>query len=215
MEDRSSEALRGEGSRAAVRLSLSWQQLPVRVRTSVPLSDDQLLELCRANADLQIERTAQGELVIMSPTGGETGRRNAKLLARLVVWAEADGSGVVFDSSTGFILPNGAERAPDASWLRRERWDALGSDRQQRLVSVVPEFVLELRSPTDSVVELRAKMQEYMDNGAELGWLIETDPPRATVYRRGAEPQVLDAPDVLRGDPVLPGFVLDLKSLDR
>lgn len=214
MEDRSSEAVRDEARGAAIRFPLSWQQLPVLVRTSVPLTDDQLLELCRINRDLRIERTAQGEVVIMSPTGGETGRRNAKLLARLVVWAEQDGTGIVFDSSTGFVLPNGAERAPDASWLARERWDELGSERQRKFVTVVPRFVIELRSPSDSLAELRAKMQEYVDSGVELGWLIELDPRRVTIYRPGTEAQVLDEPEVLRGDPVLPGFILDLRSLD-
>jgi Uma2 family endonuclease len=198
---------------AHVAIIASWHHLPMRVRAAAALTDDALYDLCAANPDLRIERTADGELIIMPPTGGETGVRNARITAQLVVWADRDGSGVTFDSSAGFVLPSGAERAPDASWVLNERWNALSPEQRRKLVPLCPDFVLELMSPNDDLEEVREKMAEYIDNGARLGWLVDPDRRRAHVYRPGRAPEVLDGPDELRGDPDLRGLILDLRSI--
>jgi Uma2 family endonuclease len=200
------------GTQHAVVLG-SWSHLPMRVRTAVPLSDDELFETCQLNRDLHIERTAEGELVIMPATGGETGRRNAIITARVLTWAERDGTGMAFDSSTGFILANGAERSPDAAWIQRQRWDALTAEQRSRFPPLCPDFVLELRSPSDGLAELQAKMEEYRESGARLGWLIDPSEHLIHVYRPDAEPETLQAPESISGDPVLPGFELDLSSI--
>lgn len=196
-----------------LRLPISWALLPIRIRTAAKLSDDALLELCRANRDLKIERSAEGEILVMSPTGGETGNRNIKVLSRLNVWAEADGTGVAFDSSTGFLLPNGAERSPDGAWIRLHRWAALAPEARRGLVPLCPDFVIELRSPSDDLGDQQAKMDEYQRCGASLGWLFDFATRRVWIYRPGHPPEVLDDPDELRGDPVLPAFVLDLANI--
>lgn len=187
--------------------------LPLRVRSARPLDDDALFALCQANRDLKIERTADGELLIMPPTGGETGARNFNLIGQLASWTHRDGTGIGFDSSTGFILPNGAERSPDAAWLSRARWDALSPEQRKKFVPLCPDFVLELRSPSDTLAELQEKMEEWVANGARLGWLIDPSDRRAFVYRPDAAVAELTAPAQLSGDPVLPGFVLELDEL--
>lgn len=187
--------------------------LPLRVRPARPLDDDALFELCRANRDLTIERTADGELLIMPPTGGETGARNFNLIGQLASWTRRDGTGIGFDSSTGFILPNGAERSPDAAWLSRARWDALSAEQREKFVPLCPDFVLELRSPSDKLTELQEKMEEWIANGARLGWLLDPSDRRAFVYRTDAPVEELSAPAQLSGDPVLPGFVLELEGV--
>jgi Uma2 family endonuclease len=183
---------------------------PMRVQPAKPLTDEALYRLCLANRGLRIERTAQGELIVMSPTGGETGRRNAAITAALYAWASRDGTGMTFDSSTGWILPNGAERAPDASWVLRQRWDALTPAQRERFPPMCPDFVLELRSPSDSLDEAQAKMNEYMANGARLGWLVDPESRRVWVYEQGRVAVCQDQPERVTGDPVLPGFVLEL-----
>jgi Uma2 family endonuclease len=198
---------------AQVAIIASWHHLPMRVRSASAVTDDALYELCASNPDLRIERTADGEIIIMPPTGGETGLRNARITAQLVVWADRDGSGVAFDSSAGFVLPNGAERAPDGAWLRKERWDALSKEDRRKFVPLCPDFVLELMSPSDSLEEQQAKMLEYVANGARLGWLVDPDHRQVHVYRPGRQPELRDEPSELQGDPELPGFVLDLRSL--
>src|SRR6185436_19135664 len=144
-------------SKHAVALA-TWDHLPLRVRVAVPLSDDELFELCQVNRDLRIERTADGEIWVMPPTGGETGRQNSSLTAQLGRWSELDGSGVSFDSSTGFLLPNGAERSPDAAWVALARWQALSAEDRARFPPLCPDFVVELRSRSDEFGNLRAKM---------------------------------------------------------
>jgi Uma2 family endonuclease len=186
---------------------------PLRIRLAAPMDDEALFELCRANRDLRIERTADGEIIAMPPTGGETSRRNAVLTAALTVWATTDGTGVAFDSSGGFILPNGAERAPDAAWIKRERWDALSIDERDRFPPLCPDFVVELGSPSDDLDELHAKMREYMVNGARLGWLIDPASKRVWVYSPGAPLECLEQPQTVSGEPLMPGFVLELSSL--
>lgn len=149
----------------------------------------------------------------MPPTGGRTGRRNFSLTGQLFAWATADGTGVGFDSSTGFRLPNGAERAPDVAWVPRERWDGLSDEEQEKFPPLCPDFVIELLSKSDDLADLRDKMQEYMDNGARLGWLIDPFERRAYVFRSDRPVETLDDPPRLLGDDVLPGFVLDLRSV--
>jgi Uma2 family endonuclease len=187
--------------------------LPLRIRPSVAVSDEDLWELSRANRDLRIERSAEGEIIVMSPTGGKTGRRNAALLIAIGAWAAQDGTGVVFDSSTGFRLPNGAERSPDVAWVRRDRWDSLTEAQQERFPPLCPDFVVELRSPSDDIDDLHAKMREYVQNGSLLGWLVDPTSRRVWIYRAGCEPMLLDQPAVLSGEPALTGLVVELASV--
>ncbi|MEM9218267.1 MAG: Uma2 family endonuclease [Cyanobacteria bacterium P01_F01_bin.150] len=187
-------------------------QLPDQLLLNV--TQEQFVELVGANRDLRLERTATGELIVNPPTGGETGKRNAKLGTQLGVWCEANEElGEYFDSSIGFELPNGANRSPDASWIRKERWESLTSDQQEGIVPLCPDFVVELRSKTDGLRDLRAKMQEYMDNGVQLGWLIDPKNKRVAIYRIGQAGEILENPSTLSGETVLPGFTLLLKRL--
>ena len=186
--------------------------LKLNVR-GVQLTEEQFARLCQENPDLRLEVTAQQELVIMAPTGLETGRRNSTLTQRLANWAEANGTGLTFDSSTLFTLPNGAKRSPDASWMRRERWGVLTKEQRGGFARICPDFVVELRSPTDSLTDLLEKMREYIENGAQLGWLIDPLDKRVYVYRPGQPVESLDNPTTLSGDPVLPGFVLSVQEL--
>jgi Uma2 family endonuclease len=190
-----------------------WRHLPMRIRLAAPLGDDDLFDLCAANRELRIERTTDGELVIMPPTGGETGRRNFDLTGQFAAWVRRDGTGVGFDSSTGFLLPNGAERAPDVAWVRRSRWDALTDAQRRKFPPVCPDFVIELRSPSDTLAAGQAKLEEYLACGARLGWLIDPDERRAYVYRPGRVVHVVEQATELRGDPELPGLILDLRSI--
>jgi Uma2 family endonuclease len=178
-----------------------------------PMNDDEFFEFCQANRDLRIERTSTGEIIVMAPAGGETGNFNAKVTARLTGWAEADGTGEPFDSSTGFILPNGAERSPDFAWIARSRWERLTKQQRQKFPPLCPDFVVEIRSPADNPAPLQEKMQEYLENGAELGWLIDPLKRRVYVYRRGAEVQRLDHPKTVSAEPFLPGCTLALENL--
>lgn len=186
--------------------------LTVQLPTSAPLTDDQFYDLCRANPDLRIERNATGELIFMSPTGGETGRRNAKLTARFVVWNEAANLGEVFDSSTCFKLPNGAERSPDVAWVQQARWDALTPDQKEKFPPIAPDFVLELMSPSDRLDATQAKLREYRDNGVKLGWLIDQRTQQVEIYRLGQAVELRSAPASLSGETILPGFVLNLQG---
>lgn len=179
---------------------------------AIDLTDDQYFQLCRDNRDLRFERTAVGELIIMPPTGGETSRCNAKLTQQLLNWAEADGMGIAFDSSGGFKLPSGADRSPDASWITQGRWDALTPEQKQKFLPLCPDFVVELLSPSDSLTATQAKMQEYRDNGARLGWLINPRSRQVEIYRPNRSVEVLESPTMLSGEAVLPGFVLNLQA---
>lgn len=187
--------------------------LVLRTRPAIDLNDDQFAAFCQQNRELQIEQSAQGDWVIMAPTGGETGYRNVKIIRYLDVWADQDGTGIAFDSSTGFTLPNGARRSPDASWVLRSRLAALTPEQKQRFLPLCPDFVVELRSPSDNLGAIQAKMDEYLANGARLGWLIDAAERRVHVYRPEWDPEILEAPARLSGDPALPGFVLDLPPI--
>ncbi len=187
--------------------------LTLNLSPVVQLNDDNFYNLCQANRDLKLERTAKGELVVMSPTGGEGGKGEADLITDLNIWNRASNLGVVFSSSTGFKLPNGADRSPDASWIRQDRWDALTPEQRKGFAPLCPDFVLELRSESDNMEPLRAKMREYMANGARLGWLIDRKNKKVEIYRQGQEVEVLDNPSTLSDEDVLPGFVLDLTEV--
>jgi Uma2 family endonuclease len=188
--------------------------LPVAVDVhSLQLTDEQFLRLCRDNRDLRFELTAGGELIIMPPTGSMTGWRNADINYQLTAWAKGDGTGLTFDSSTGFRLPNGAKRSPDAAWIKRDRWDALAEQEKEGFAPICPDFVLELRSPDDRLPSLQDKTLEYVENGARLGWLIDPKARRVYVYRPGQPVECLEQPEAVSGDPTLSGFVLKLKDL--
>jgi Uma2 family endonuclease len=174
------------------------------------LTDEAFYQLCRANPDVKFERSAQGELVIMSPTGGESGRRNADITIDLGLWNRQTQLGYTFDSSTCFKLPNGAERSPDAAWVERSRWESLSPEQREKFPPIAPDFVIELRSASDSLPPLQAKMQEYQANGVRLGWLINPQDQQVEIYRQSSPGQVLRAPQQLSGESVLPGFTLNL-----
>ena len=179
------------------------------------LTDEQFEMFCQRNQDVRVERTSHGGLIITPPTGGTTGNRSAALITMLTAWAWQDGSGETFDSSTGFDLPNGATRSPDAAWVSKQRLAPLSPAERGRFLPLCPEFVAELRSPSDDLGELQDKMQEYIENGARLAWLIDPSYQRVYVYRPGAAAEVLAEPRAVSGNPVLPGFVLDLARLWR
>jgi len=183
-----------------------WLMLNVQ---SVHLTDEQFYRLCQDNPDLRFELTAQRELVIMSPTGSKTGWRNSKITQRLANWTEADGTGVSFDSSTGFTLPNGAKRSPDAAWVRLEVWEVLTDEQQEEFAPICPDFVIELRSAKDSITSLQEKMKEYIESGAQLGWLFDAKNKRVYIYRPNHAVECLENPTSISGDPVLPGFIFD------
>ncbi|MBD1945239.1 Uma2 family endonuclease [Coleofasciculus sp. FACHB-712] len=187
--------------------------LPSTLKLTIDLTDEQFFQLCQNNRDLRFERTASGELIIMPPTGSETGNRNIDLSYQLQAWSRQNNLGLAFDSSSGFKLPNGADRSPDASWVRRDRWDALTPEEQQGFAPLCPDFVVELLSPSDSLKIAQAKMREYMENGARLGWLINRKNQRVEIYRQGQDVEILENPATLSGEDVLPGFVLDLKQI--
>jgi len=177
------------------------------------VTPEQFEQLCSKYRDLRLELTSTGELIVMSGTGGRTGRRNSNLTYQLEAWTETDGSGVCFDSSTMFALPNQARRSPDASWVKRERWDSLTERQQNNFPPICPDFVVELRSPTDRLPQVCDKMVEYLENGALLGWLIDPFEFRVYVYRPGHELVILDNPDTVSADPLLPGFTLNVMKL--
>jgi Uma2 family endonuclease len=185
--------------------------ITINLNNVVKMTDDQFYQLCQDNPELKLERNQWGELIVMSPTGGETGKRNAKMTARFVLWNEQTELGEVFDSSTCFKLPNGPDRSPDVSWIQVERWNALTASQREKFPPIAPDFVLELMSPSDSLSETQAKMQEYMAAKVKLGWLIDRKNRRVEIYRLGQEVEVLDFPATLSGEDVLPGFVLDMR----
>lgn len=194
---------------------LQTESVPVllHLAPAIQLTDEQFFEFCQINQELRLERTAEGDVLIMPPAGGETGKRNADLVIAVGTWAKRDDSGVVFDSSTGFILPNGAVRSPDAAWVKRARLAALTPEQKKKFLPMCPDFVIELRSPTDRLATIKAKMREYMENGAQLGWLVDGEQRRVFVYRPHSEVECVDNPSQLTGDPVLSGFVLNVREI--
>lgn len=198
---------------ALPELEVAEPRLVVRFTPTVELADDKFYQFCRLNADLRIERTAKGEIIIMPPAGGETGSRNLSVGALLWNWARQDGRGIAFDSSTGFILPNGATGAPDAAWVRRERLAELTPAQKEKFLPLCADFVVELRSPTDRVADLQAKLIEYIENGAQLGWLLIPATHTVVVYRPAAQPTILVNPDTITAEPLLPGLTLQLAAI--
>ena len=187
--------------------------LLLHMRSSVNLTDDQLYELCLANRELRIERTAEGDLIIMPPVGGETGWRNAELTVALGTWAHQDGRVLCLTPRRASILANGAMRSPDAAWVRRSRLEKLTPEQKRKFMPLCPDFVVEIRSPTDSLRALQAKMQEYITNGAALGWLIDPITRRVSIYRPDKPVETQQQPATITGDPVLPGFVFDVAGV--
>lgn len=177
------------------------------------MSDREFFDFCQLNQDWRIEQTSEGDLIIMPPTGGETGRRNFSLSVSFGAWAEKDGSGISFDSSTGFTLPNGAKRSPDLAWVKRARWEALSAEAREVFPPLCPDFMVELRSRSDALGPLQAKMEEYIENGASLGWLIDPIEKRVYIYRPKVEAERLDDPDTISGGPLMPGFILPLSRI--
>jgi len=187
--------------------------LVLRLKPVVDLSDDQLLALCAINHELRIERNARGELLLMSPAGGDTSQEEGEITRQVGNWAKRDGTGVFFSPSGGFRLPNGAVRAADAAWVRRSRWEAIPPEERKKFVPLCPDFVIELRSPSDRLRDLLDKMEEWIANGAQLGWLLDPEPRHVYIYRPDQPVERRENPDTLSGDPLLPGFVLDLREV--
>ena len=186
---------------------------PLFLQFPSSMTDEQFFEFCQMNRNLRIERNQYGEISIMPPTGSETGNRNFNIAGQLWVWSEKDGTGICFDSSTGFKLSTGAERSPDASWITIEKWESLTTEQKRKFLPLCPDFVLELPSPSDSLKKIREKMQEYIKNGARLGWLINVKAKQVEIYRPGRDVEILENPKTLSGEDVLPGFIFDLTTI--
>ncbi len=182
----------------------------ITIPQTFKVTHEQFQQIAAVNRDLRLERTATGELIIMAPTGSETGNRNQDMSGQLWLWNRQTKLGVVFDSSSGFKLPNGADRSPDASWVKLERWQTLTPKQQEGFAPLCPDFVVELRSKSDNMEPLREKMREYITNGSRLGWLIDRKNQKVEIYRQNQDVEILDHPRTLSGEDVLPGFVLDL-----
>jgi Uma2 family endonuclease len=187
--------------------------LPPQLTLNINLTDEEFFQLCQNNRDLRFERTAAGELIIMPPTGSDTGNRNFDLAVELGIWNKQTKLGKGFDSSTGFKLANGKDVSPDVAWIKKERWDSLTPQQQNKFAPIAPDFVIELRSSSDNLKPLQDKMQEYIDNGTQLGWLIDRKQRKVFIYRSGQAVEELDNPQRLTGENLLPGFVLDLSQI--
>ena len=177
------------------------------------LNEQEFEQFCYDNKDMRIELTKEGDLIVMPPTGGETGIRNFALNGQFYNWVEADRTGYGFDSSTLFTLPNGAKRSPDLSWVKKERWEALPKEERKKFSAICPDFFVELRSETDSLKTLQEKMKEYIENGAQLGWLIDPIEKKVYVYRSNLETELLDNPEIVSGEPLLKSFTLNLQKI--
>lgn len=197
------------------QLSVALEILPMvlQMQPNIIMTDDNFYDFCQLNRDFRIERNQTGDLLIMSPTGSETEERNFDLIVQLGVWTKQNGTGVGFGSSGGFTLPNGAVRSPDAAWINRTKWEAISVEQRKKFAPICPEFIIELRSETDNLKILQEKMQEYIDNGTQLGWLIDRKQQKVFIYRPGQAVEELDNPQTLTGEDLLPGFVLDLSQI--
>ncbi|MEH2319474.1 Uma2 family endonuclease [Nostoc sp.] len=187
--------------------------IAINLNPIIQLTDNQFYQLCRENPEVKFERNAEGKLLIMPPTGGETGNRNIEIAADFVIWNRQTQLGVCFDSSTCFKLPNGANRSPDVAWIKKDRWDALTSEQKEKFPPLAPDFVLELMSPSDTLRETQEKMPEYIDNGVKLGWLINPKTRQVEIYRLGQPVEILTSPPQLSGEDVLLGFILNLSII--
>ncbi|MCS6782415.1 MAG: Uma2 family endonuclease [Gloeomargarita sp. SKYG98] len=187
--------------------------LPLRIPPTLRWTESEFGEWVKANPDWRWELTADGQLCVMPPTGGETGNYEAGLMTEIELWNRRSGLGKTFSSSTGFRLPNGAIRSPDVAWIPKEKWDRLTPEQRRGFAPVCPDFVVELLSPSDDKSLVQAKLQEYLDNGARLGWLVDPQTRTVTIYRPQQPPQTVDFAQPLTGDDVLPGLVIDLRRL--
>jgi Uma2 family endonuclease len=187
--------------------------LVLEMSPAIEMNADSFFDFCQLNSHLRIERTATGKLIIMSPAGSETGNRNLKLIQQLANWTDLDNTGIAFDSSAGFTLPNGATLSPDASWIELTKWNSLSSQQKSKFAPVCPNFVIELMSPSHSLKQLQDKMQEYIDNGTSLGWLIDRTTSRVYIYQPHKDVECLDNPQTISGEPILSGFILDLTKI--
>ncbi|QZZ22747.1 Uma2 family endonuclease [Leptothermofonsia sichuanensis E412] len=187
--------------------------VPVHIPKSLRVTDDQFLEIVKANPELRLERTATGELIVMTPTGSESGNYNSELTTDVTLWNRQHPTGKVFDSSTGFRLPNGAIRSPDIAWVASDRWNALTTEQRKGFAPICPDFVIELVSETDTLEDIQAKMQEYIENGCRLGWLINPRTKTVEIYRPSQPPVTVSFSTPLSGEDVLPGFVLNLQTI--
>ncbi|MEG4837506.1 Uma2 family endonuclease [Microcoleus sp. B9-D4] len=186
----------------------------LRIPPKLQMTDDEFFEFCQINSELRIERNKSGELLIMPPTGSETGNREGNIFGPLWVWAEQNGTGLAFTSSTGFTLSTGAQKSPDASWIKLERWNTLSKAQQEKFAPICPHFVVELRPDFEDLKPLQEKMQEYMrEPGVQLGWLIDRQNRRVYIYHPGLPEECLENPATVSGDPVLPGFVLNMSKI--
>jgi Uma2 family endonuclease len=200
-------------NKAVLEQNATSNAVTIHLRSALNLTDEQFFRLCQLNRDLRLERTAQGDLIVMPPTGWMTGDRNGEITMQLRRWVKRDGSGVATDSSAGFKLPNGAERSPDAAWVLRSRLAGVPLEEKEKFLPLCPDFVIELRPPSDDLAGLQAKMDEYIANGARLGWLIDPEETRVHVYRPGTAVEILDNVETLSGEPLLQGFTLDLREI--
>jgi Uma2 family endonuclease len=187
--------------------------IAINLNPIIQLTDEQFYQLCRENPDVKFERNATGELIVMPPTGGETGNRNLEIGADFAIWNRQTKLGKVFDSSTCFKLPNGSDRSPDIAWIKLERWETLTPEEREKFPPLAPDFVLELLSPSDRLKPIQEKLQEYIENGVKLGWLIDRANRRVEIYRPGRDPEILFDPAGVSGEDILPGFVLNLESI--
>ena len=178
-----------------------------------PITDEQFEQLCAQNQDTKFEMTSQGELIVMSPTGSESGRQNADLLTQISIWNRQTKLGVVFDSSTGFTLPNSAKRSPDVSWIEISRWNELTQKQKRGFAPIAPDFALELMSPNDRLQDTQSKMKEYLECGVKLGWLIHPDETRVEIYRLGKDIEIINSPLNLSGEDLMPGLVVELDEI--
>jgi Uma2 family endonuclease len=187
--------------------------LTISLESVIEMSDEQFFQLCQKNRDLRFERSSKGDITIMAPAGSDTGMCNSNFNGYLWSWNQRTKLGFTFDSSTGFTLPNGANRSPDASWILKERWEAITPEQRSRFAPICPDFVMELMSPSDSLKVTQAKMQEYQENGARLGWLINRRDREVEIYRIGQPVEILYFPTILSGENVLPEFILNLDAI--
>jgi Uma2 family endonuclease len=193
--------------------ALAGMRPPFRFRPETPMSDEDLMRFCAANAIARVEREVDGEILVMSPAGNRTGRRNAAIISALDTWAQMDQRGYVFDSSTGFTLADGSMRSPDAAWVQAASWNALTKAEQNRFSPICPDFLIELRSQTDDLAQLEAKMMRWISNGAKLAWLIDPERQVVAVYRPDGQPELFNQPAIVEGSGVVAGFNLAMERI--
>jgi Uma2 family endonuclease len=196
-----------------MNFALAEMPLPLRFRPETPMSDEELMRFCAANDFLRVERDANGEILVMTPAGSKTSIMNSRITRLLDEWAEADGRGIAFDSNGGFTLPDGSVRAADAAWVHKSRWEALSEADQARFAPICPDFIIELRSPNDSLAELKQKMEQWIANGVQLGWLIDPENKTVSIYRPGEQPEILTHPTSVQGHGPIAGFELVMQRI--